>query len=103
MGFKSRIEARATVIRNRMAETVTLVADGWRVEVVAEIKESWQSAFANTVGVNRVEPVAIVSTSDADLYDFSNGWFLEYGSNTYKIMARADSDIGETTLTLAKQ
>jgi hypothetical protein len=85
-----------------MAETVTLVSGGWRIDVSAEIRESWQSALAGAIGINRIEPIAIVSTSDVDQYDFSNGWFLERGSDVYRITAQADSDIGETTLTLAK-
>lgn len=85
-----------------MAETVTLVGNGWRKDVSAEVRDTWQSAIAGGIGVERIEPMAIVASADVEDYEFGNGWFLERDTETYRIVARSDSDVGETTLTLAK-
>lgn len=84
-------------------ETATLVADGWRSpSLTVAVVDRWNGALAGGIDVERIEPLAYVATADVDDYEFSNGWMLEVGTDTYRITSQAVGQDGLTVLTLAK-
>jgi hypothetical protein len=83
-------------------EDATLVGDGWRKVLTVAFIDRWNNATAAAIGIERIEPVAYVDTDDVTDYDFTNGWTLEVGDDTYRITATAKQQDGLTELTLAK-
>jgi hypothetical protein len=83
--------------------TASLVAPSWRKDnLTVCLLPGWGSGTAGGIGIERVEPTALVDQADIADYEFENGWFLEVGGNTYRVTAQAADDMGTTTLTLAK-
>jgi hypothetical protein len=83
--------------------TATLVAQSWRKDnLTICLLPGWNSSSAGGIGIERVEPTALVDSADIADYEFENGWLLEVGTDTYRVMAQAADDMGTTTLTLAK-
>lgn len=103
MGFRERMTARAEIIVDVLGETVTLDSGSYRADFTAYIDESWQPEIAGGIGIERIHPRAIFKTSDVGSYDLENGWRLECGDTTYRIIATAVDDVGNTTATLAKE
>ena len=93
-----------SALRAEYGTTASLVGNGWRKDdVVVCLRNDWADALTGGIGIERIGPVALVSTSDVSQYEFDNGWTLEIGSDTYRITAKAADDMGATLLTLAKQ
>ena len=83
--------------------TATLVGNGWRKEgLTVCLHAGWGGSQVAGIDIARVEPIALVATSDIEQYEFDNGWTLEVGDDTYRITAKAGDDMDMTTLTLAK-
>ena len=94
--------------------TAELDSGSWRKSnLTVCLLPGWRSAESGGIAIDRIEPIALVSTDDIDAYDFSNGWKLEIGSyddagnwlpiETYRVLAKAGDEMGMTTLTLAKE
>ena len=83
--------------------TVTLVGDQLRDELTACVMPNWNGALAGGIDIERIEPVAYLYTTDADLYGVENGKLLEVDRDVYQIVASAADDMGFTKLTLAKR
>ena len=83
--------------------TATLRGDGWRKDnLTVCLRAGWAGAMAGGIGIERIEPTALVRTTDIEDYDFDNGWILEIGDDSYRITSREKDDAGGTTVTLAK-
>jgi hypothetical protein len=91
-----------TALKAVHGSTATLVGNGWRKDVIICLQAGWSGAMAGGIGIERIEPVALVDTADVTAYDFDNGWTLEVGDDIYRVTARAKDDMGATLLTLAK-
>lgn len=84
-------------------ESAVLCGEHWREDVTIVFSPAWAGATADSIPIERSEPVAQIETSVADTYDVDNTHTLEIGNDTYQITARADDGYGITLLTLAKQ
>ncbi len=104
MGTESAFAALKSALMAVHGSTATLVAPSWRKDnLTICLLPGWSSGSAGGIGIERIEPTALVDSADIAEYGFENGWTLEVGSDTYRVIAMAADDMGTTTLTLAKQ
>ena len=84
--------------------TASLVAPSWRKDgLTVCLLPGWGSGTAGGIGIERVEPTALVDSADIADYEFENGWFLEVGGNTYRVTSVQPDGTGWTMLMLELQ
>ena len=104
MGAATAFAALKSALMAVHGSTATLVAPSWRKDnLTVCLLPGWGGGTAGGIPIQRVEPTALVDSADIADYEFDNGWLLEMGDDTYRVIAQAADDMGTTTLTLAKQ
>jgi hypothetical protein len=104
MSTASAFAALKSALMAVHGSTASLVAPDWRKDdLTVCLLPGWGAGNSGGIPVDRLEPTALVDSADIAGYEFANGWLLEVGDDTYRVIAKAADDMGTTTLTLAKQ